>query len=146
MLRLVLWMGTLRMIGAHPVWGVGLGNFQRQYPRYMLPEAWREPTLYHPHNLVLDFWAVLGIPGVAALIWMVAAFFGLAVRLYRRLEEPESRALVLGLMASMVNFLAHGLVDTTYFLADLALLFMLTLGIVSRLNLVGADREGLARL
>lgn len=146
MLRILLWTGTLRMIGAHPLWGVGLGNFQRQYLRYMLPEAWREPNLYHPHNLVLDFWAVLGIPGVIALIWMVAAFYGLAVRLYRRLGEPESRALVLGLMASMVNFLAHGLVDTTYFLADLALVFMLTLGIVSRLNRIGADQEGLARL
>ena len=32
-------------------------------------------------------------------------------------------------MGSMVNFLAHGLVDASYFVVDLAFVFFLTLGI-----------------
>jgi hypothetical protein len=51
------------------------------------------------------------------------------------LKRAEVQALVLGLMASMVAFLAHGLIDNSYFLVDLAFVFFLTLGIVRRLSL-----------
>ncbi len=134
-LRLVLWEGTARMIAANPVFGVGLGNFMRHYPRYMLAEGGHERVVFHPHNLLLDTWTSLGIPGLAALAWIQLAFFRLGLQIYRRLTtEPELQALTLGLMASMVSFLAHGLVDTGFRLTDLAFVFMLTLGIVSRLS------------
>jgi putative inorganic carbon (HCO3(-)) transporter len=137
--RLLLWRGTARMLADHPILGVGLGNFMRQYPRYMLREAGHEPVVFHPHNLLLDTWTSLGIPGLVALVWIQTAFFGLGLRLYRRLTtEPELQALTLGLMASMISFLAHGLVDTGFRLTDLAFVFMLTLGIVRR---IGADLE-----
>jgi putative inorganic carbon (hco3(-)) transporter len=135
-LRLVLWKGALRMIAAHPLIGVGIGNFAAQYPRYMLPEAWREPLVYHPHNILLDFWAILGLPGLAALAWLQIAFWRSGLALYRRLADPALRALMLGLMGSMVSFLAHGLVDTAFFLADLALVFMLTLALTQRLETI----------
>jgi putative inorganic carbon (HCO3(-)) transporter len=138
-LRLLLWRGVLRMIAAHPLWGVGLGSFQAEYAHYMLPEAWREPVLYHAHNIVLDYWSMLGIPGIAALVWLQAAFWRDSLHLYRRLSDRDVQVLVLGLMASMINFLAHGLVDTAYFLADLALVFMLTLGITRALMMCLAD-------
>jgi O-antigen ligase len=133
-LRLKLWEATLAMIRDHPLFGVGLDNFLYQYPRYMLPEAWQEPDLSHPHNIVLDWWTRLGVMGVAALIWLQVSFFHLGLRLYRSLEEGDLRALVLGLMASMVAFLAHGLIDNSYFLVDLAFVFFVTLGIVRRLS------------
>jgi O-antigen ligase len=133
--RLLLWRGTARMLADHPILGVGLGNFMRQYPRYMLREAGHEPVVFHPHNLLLDTWTSLGIPGLAALAWIQGAFFRAGLQLYRRLTtEPELQALTLGLMASMISFLAHGLVDTGFRLTDLAFVFMLTLGIVRNLG------------
>jgi O-antigen ligase len=123
------------MIRDHPLFGVGLDNFLYKYPRYMLPEAWQEPDLSHPHNILLDWWTRLGVLGVGALIWLEVAFYRLGVRLYRSLDRGEIQALVLGLMASMVDFLAHGLIDNSYFLVDLAFVFFLTLGIVRRLSL-----------
>jgi O-antigen ligase len=141
-LRIVLWEGTARMIAAHPIFGVGLGNFMRHYPRYMLAEGGHERVVFHPHNLLLDTWTSLGIPGLAALAWIQVAFFRLALQLYRRLTtEPELQALTLGLMASMISFLAHGLVDTGFRLTDLAFVFMLTLGIVSGLSLTARPRS-----
>jgi len=123
------------MIRDHPLFGVGLDNFLYQYPRYILPEAWQEPDLSHPHNLILDWWIRLGVLGVVALIWLEVAFFKVAFRLYRSLEDKGMRVLSLGLMASMVDFLAHGLVDNSYFLVDLAFIFCLTLGIVRRMEI-----------
>ena len=32
----------------------------------MLPEAWREPNISHPHNWVLDFWIQMGVLGLVA--------------------------------------------------------------------------------
>ncbi len=149
-LRLKLWQGSLNMIRDHPLLGVGLDNFLYQYrTRYILPAAWEEPDLSHPHNIVLDYWTRLGILGVAVLVWLEVAFFRTGFRLYRRLGSNEKApvacehgndlsrhyksALALGLMASMVDFLAHGLIDNSYFLVDLAFVFFLTVGVVVRL-------------
>jgi O-antigen ligase len=126
--RLKLWQATWAMIRDHPITGVGLDNFLYQYPHYMLTEAWQEPDLSHPHNIVLDFWTRLGIGGVAVLIWLEAAFFALALRQYKRLPDGDARAMILGWIASMAAMLAHGLIDNSYFLVDLAFVFFLALG------------------
>lgn len=128
--RLRLWQAALDMIRDHPVLGVGLDNFLYQYPRYMQEEAWAEPNLSHPHNILLDFWTRTGILGVASLVWLQVAFWRAALGLYRHLPEGIDRALVLGLMASMVDFLVHGLIDNSFFLIDLAFVFWLTYGLV----------------
>jgi O-antigen ligase len=133
--RLKLWQASLNMVKDHPLFGVGLDNFLYQYrTRYVLPEAWQELDLSHPHNIVLDYWTRLGILGVVALIWLEAAFFVKGLRLYRRLPGRDERALVLGLMASMVACLAHGLIDNSYFLVDLAFVFFLTVGVVAGMS------------
>jgi O-antigen ligase len=136
--RLHLWRSSVDMIRDHPLLGVGLDNFLYAYRgRYIRPAAWQEPDLSHPHNLVLDYWSRLGLLGLAAGLWLQAAFWRLALPL-RRLTDPDDRALALGLMASMVDFLAHGLVDNSYFVVDLAFAFCLTLGLVVQL---GPPRE-----
>jgi hypothetical protein len=40
-------------------------------------------------------------------------------------------------MASMIVFLAHGLIDNSYFLVDLAFVFCLTLGVVTKVETWG---------
>ncbi|MBE7551058.1 MAG: O-antigen ligase family protein [Anaerolineales bacterium] len=128
--RLKLWQASLAMLRDHWPLGVGLDNFLYQYQtRYILPEAWQEPNLSHPHNLILDFGTRLGIGGIGLLLWLQVAFWRNAWRLYQKATGP----LILGLMGSMVVFLAHGLVDNSYFLVDLAFAFFLTVGIVQRL-------------
>ncbi len=129
-LRLKLWQASIHMVRDHPLFGVGLDNFLYQYPRYRLPEAWPEPYLSHPHNIILDFWTRLGIGGLVALVLLEVFFFRTGISLYRRLGEGEMRALVLGLMASMADFLGHGLIDNSYFLVDLAFVFSFSLGVI----------------
>jgi O-antigen ligase len=122
------------MIRDHPIFGVGLDNFLYAYREtYILAGAQDDPNLSHPHNLILDFWARLGILGVVALAWLLIAFFRTSRRLYRQLDEA-GRVLVLALTVSMVYTLVHGLLDNSYFLVDLAYVFMLTLGIMSSLD------------
>lgn len=125
--RVAVWTSALNMIRDHPLLGVGLDNFLYEYPKYILPDAWREPNLSHPHNFVLDFWTRLGIFGVLILFALVILFYRRAWRSFKATQDLYTRALMLGLMASMMNFLAHGLIDAAYFYVDLAYLFWLTM-------------------
>lgn len=138
--RLQLWQGTWNMIADHPWQGVGLDNFLYAYrTRYVLPGAWQEINLSHPHNVALDFWTRLGIPGLAVGVWLFVAAFRSGWRSLKRLSG-DRRAIVLGLLASLVATLAHGLIDNSLFLVDLMLLFMLTLGLLQRLE--GRESRG----
>ena len=143
--RLELWRSSLALIREHPWFGVGPGNFLAAYrTRYILPSAWQEFNLEHPHNVYLDHWTRLGVLGVLAGVAIQVAFWwaiklsptpaarGSVPSLPRRLEEGwgESKSiLLLGLSGSMAALLAHGLVDNTLFFPDLALAFFLTLAL-----------------
>ncbi len=125
--RLKLWESSLDMLRDHPITGIGLDQFLYLYRgHYIRPEAWQEPNLSHPHNIVLDYWLRLGILGVALGVWLQLGFWKPAVRAYRELrgQDPTVAALVLGFMGGMADFLAHGLVDNSYFLIDLAYVFI----------------------
>lgn len=128
--RFHLWQAAVNMIHDHPLLGVGLDNFLYQYPKYMLKEAWAEPNLSHPHNILLDFWTRLGILGVGAMLWLQVAFWRMGFRIYRGWKGEEDQVWALALMASMVDFLIHGLLDNSFFLIDLAFIFWLTYGLI----------------
>jgi len=118
-MRLHVWTSALNMIRQHPLLGVGPDNFLYLYrTHYILPQAWAEPNLSHPHNLVLDFWLTAGALGVAALAVLVFAG-ARRVRLGLRAIGAE-RGAYLGLGAALLAALAQGLVDNSFFLVDLS--------------------------
>ncbi|MEK7785281.1 MAG: O-antigen ligase family protein, partial [Chloroflexota bacterium] len=137
-IRIQLWRSALKMFADHPILGVGLDNFLYAYRgKYILPEAWEEPNLPHAHNIFLDALTRLGVLGFAALVAMLVSFFIVGadcIRETTRNANRDLRALAIGLIASMVNMLAHGLVDTGYWFVDLAFVFMMTLGLITAIH------------
>lgn len=136
-MRLLLWDSSLRMLSDHPVFGVGPDQFLNQFQaRYMRPEQAGESYTSHPHNIILDYWLSLGIMGLLILVWLLWKYFREAVGIVRRFASEAggdlaSTALALGLIASMLDFLVHGMVDNSYFLMDLALVFWLSCGLLN---------------
>jgi O-antigen ligase len=125
--RLELWQSSLTMLREHFWFGVGPGNFLNAYrTRYVLPSAWQEFNLEHPHSIYLDHWTRLGVWGVMAGLWGQFAFWRAAWKGSR----PD--ALTLGLTGSMAVLLAHGLVDNALFFPDLALTFFLLLALAQQ--------------
>lgn len=126
-IRLQLWRSAWQMALDHPLFGVGPDNFLYAYrSTYLLPAAWQEPNLNHPHNLLLDWWTRLGVPGVMLGLLF---FGGGVVKLWRALKEQREVAFYPGLLAAAAAALAHGLIDVSYALPDLmivwAFLFLL---------------------
>lgn len=130
-LRLRLWESALNMLRDHPVFGVGLDNFLYLYRDiYVADEAIIDLDLSHPHNIVLDFWLSLGVVGLVVIGWLLWRFFTKGWGIYRGARDATQKALALGALASMVDFVAHGLVDNSYFLVDLAVIFWFSCGLV----------------
>ncbi len=126
--RLNLWQASLNMVREHPVFGVGLDNFLYAYRgRYILDAAWQEPNLNHPHNVLLDFATRIGLAGLLAGGWMIWQ----AARLlwWHKTAVPRTwLPVTVGLGGALADMLAHGLVDHSFFLVDLAFTFYLILG------------------
>ncbi|MDI7274984.1 MAG: O-antigen ligase family protein [Anaerolineae bacterium] len=134
LLRVKLWEAAWEMAWDHPLRGVGLDNFLYEYPRYIRPEALSEPDLSHPHNIVLDFWLRLGVPGLVTIGWLEWHFWRRGLGLWRRRADPALWALTIGLLAGMADVLAHGAVDASFFVVELAGLFALMAGFVRRME------------
>lgn len=126
-LRLNLWRSSLSMALDHPWLGVGPDNFLYAYRSgYILPAAWQDPNLNHPHNVLLDWWTRLGLGGlVLAAGWLLAG----GRRLWRGIFDPARAALSLGCLAAVLSALAHGLIDASYALPDLMIVWVWLLGL-----------------
>lgn len=146
--RLYIWRSAARMIEHRPLTGVGPDNFLHYYAPhpgqlgwgrwnpcpaglgYMDPHVANQPCLSHPHDAVLDFWLSTGILGLGAFIWLEIVFWRACVAAYHR-ASGELRLYLLGVMGAMAASFIHGLVDNSYFLMDLAILFWLLCGFAS---------------
>ena len=126
--RVNLWRAAVNMAGDHPLFGVGLDNFLYAYRgAYILDAAWQEPNLNHPHNIVLDFATRLGLVGLLAGAWLIGEA-ALALRRALRRVGAAWLPVAAGLAGGLAAMLAHGLVDHSFFLVDLAFVFYLILG------------------
>lgn len=137
--RLKIWKSAGAMIRDHPVLGVGPDNFihyfaptrkenlwQRECEPgrgYIQPDAGQEPCLSHPHNEILDFWLTSGILGLLSFVWLQIAFWRKALPSLSPRAGARRDLFVVGASGAMVAALLHGLVDQSYFLPDLALIF-----------------------
>ena len=126
-LRLQLWRSAWQMALDHPLLGVGPDQFLYHYRSgYLLPEAWQEPNLNHPHNLLLDWWTRLGLPGLAlGLAWLAAGVGSILHWLHTSVTRPQPAALALGCLAAAAAGLAHGLIDVSYALPELMIVWVL---------------------
>ncbi|MEM7533951.1 MAG: O-antigen ligase family protein [Chloroflexota bacterium] len=126
-LRRQLWQSAWAMAQNHPLFGVGPDHFLYAFRNeYILPIAWKEPNLNHPHNWGLDFWTRLGVPGLLIGIgFLTTGMMGLG-RLLRRAatQQPNIAVLSLGLIAAAFAALAHGTIDISYALPDLMLVWV----------------------
>jgi O-antigen ligase len=145
-LRISLWQASWDMARDHPLLGVGLDNFLYYYRDYIQPGAEVDRYLSHPHNIALDFWLRLGVGGLALLVALLLAGLRGLRRALRRgagadsapcpVADPQERAALWGLAAGLAATLAHGLIDASFFVIELACWFLVALAwITSRAEL-----------
>jgi len=110
-IRFTYWRVALTMFAANPLTGVGLGCFEWAYPRYQYLGA---GDVREAHNSFLQTFCETGILGglLLMLFWGLVLLRGLRVALTT--DNPETRALALGLLAGLLAFLLHAAIDINF--------------------------------
>ena len=119
--RLMIWKSAGIMIENNSLFGIGPGNFQEkylEYQKYFPPYLeWSAPQ---PHNIFFAFWLESGFVGLVGFFILLFYFLRDNKKAFRWTSDRDLGILFLGIM---VYVLIHGLVDTTYWRNDLALVF-----------------------
>jgi O-antigen ligase len=134
--RVRVMQSALQIIQQHPITGLGLDQFLYAFrDTYIYPDAWPEPNLSHPHNILLDFWVRLGIMGAALLVGFIICTVRAVQHIWKeRHVTPIWSWIIPGLVGSLVNTLAHGLLDNSIFVPDLALIFFASIALIVSLE------------
>lgn len=123
--RIEVYTIAWHLIQAHPLLGIGLGQFEPQYQNTAVEALGHAPfewNMLHPHNLFLAFYLFMGPLGLLAFLW-------LCIKALPWLFEKDhhERAIVALLLVEM---LIHGFFDTPYFKNDLAFLFWMMMAML----------------
>ena len=105
--RFDYYLAALKMFAAHPITGVGWGDFFHEYMRIKGVPGSEAP--HTPHNFILSFAAQTGIAGLAASLLVIGTpFLGYMRRLKLRMR-PDWRETAI--LAGWLGWCAHSLID-----------------------------------
>ena len=124
--RLCMAISGVQMLRDHPWVGVGLDMVPRLYPLYRRDDAprWRVP---HLHNNPLQIAAERGVGGLAAYLWLLAAFFATTWRALPRLAGA-ARAPVAAALVAVAGISAAGLFEYNFGDAEVQYLTLILIG------------------
>lgn len=107
--RLDMWENSVAMIEKHPLIGVGLGNWQYQYPPYDNGKViWEGGTPKRPHNDYIWIASEQGILGLLMYLWLIITALVMIIHLIR--TQNRSRvALPFFIGLSLIAILTHAM-------------------------------------
>jgi O-antigen ligase len=113
--RLFIWDNSLKVIGDHPLLGVGQGNFRDEYIKHLREDIGEHRKLTHAHSDYLNVTAIAGIPGLLLYlgIWVVVLRY-----LWRGVRAAQfsgfRRSLSIGALLASVGFMVSSLTEATF--------------------------------
>jgi putative inorganic carbon (HCO3(-)) transporter len=128
-MRLKYWGQTIEVIRKNPLTGIGLNNFKIKDSLYA-------------HNSYLQLWAETGILGLASFLWLLIAVLSAGITRSRgglnlpyivdksNYSNYEKRKQSIAFSASIIALAAHNLVDFTFFLPEVSVIWWVILGMI----------------
>lgn len=105
--RLIVWQHTLEMVFDHPLFGVGLGSWQYEYPKYDKGDWITNNTApQRPHNDLLWILSETGMIGLGLFIWLLLT---IAQTIWQKLQHPSDHTTIwmLGIGVGLLAFIGH---------------------------------------
>lgn len=148
--RMATWQAAWAIFEAHPILGVGVGNFGLFYKDFALP-LWESLPKDHAHNYYLNLLAETGVLGLTAylvLLLAVLVFIGkVLASASARPKSPQSLLwaypLALANLGVLVALSLHNLFDNV-FVHGMTVQWGLTLGLLAAA--MGDQEEGGGRI
>ena len=122
-------LDSLRMWRAHPVLGVGLGDFETAYPRYQSfpTDMWID----HAHNDYAEAVAETGLVGALLILLALALFLRLAFRDWGQPFRSQAGWIRLGAAIGCCGMLVHSFLDFNLHIPANAAWFAVLAGIAT---------------
>jgi O-antigen ligase len=118
--RALIWGDTLRLIGAYPIFGCGLGAYESALLSFKTVAPLL--TVDYAHNDYLQLLAELGILGFAPLMFLAVVVYARAVRHAMRLRRGPQAYLALATAGGLTAIAIHSLADFNLYIPANAML------------------------
>ncbi|MBU0710265.1 MAG: tetratricopeptide repeat protein, partial [Candidatus Omnitrophica bacterium] len=117
LMRVHVWASSFNIIKAHPILGVGAGNFEYAYPLYRTPKEKavtpRGTKYTQAHNQILQIWSEMGILGLLVFLGILFYAFRKSV-LFIKTKKKQNAFNEIFLMAGTTSALAALLVQSLF--------------------------------
>ena len=133
-MRLAIWEATIWMIIEQPFLGIGWGMYWMVYRYYDFYINDPNVTIYHAHNMFLNFPAEIGIVGAVAFF---CVFFNAIKTGLKEKTEPGSEVIALfsnGLGLALVSVALGGLTDDVVFNIPTSMLLWFVIALIMKNN------------
>ena len=114
--RLAQWATGINMFLAHPLLGVGAGNYSVAYPQYSVI-CWQN-VYGHAHNYYINAAAETGVIGLIAFLALTVAMILVGWRAAQTMLRNDATgyglALALGFFACIIIVVVHNVVDDVF--------------------------------
>lgn len=150
--KYIEWQPGLVMLRWSPVFGVGIGNYQKniglyyiypgEYLNFIEPNNKPKANLMEPDAVAFYMvWASeVGLLGLFAWLWFVGDFAARGLRDYRFMDDGNGRGLVLGSVGALVALLL-GSCFTHYLVRGVLPALILVLAVAKTGEFLAVDRE-----
>jgi putative inorganic carbon (hco3(-)) transporter len=123
--RWSVWQSAVAMTVDHPLFGIGVDNFQNFDPNY------GNFGINHAHNLFLNIAAERGIPALLVFGFLIVTLFRTLASSLRSAQSTMERALIAGFLATFAGYLVHSIFEVSYYDHKVLLLFWLLVGVAA---------------
>jgi len=140
--RVAIWLTSLEMIHRHPWLGIGAGDFTYGFTMTLSPRVLARPDLAPyvgvytnaAHNEPLQAWVETGLVGLLLLLALWIMFFRSVARNLGDETNGSERRPRIVLLAMMVAFVAHSLMNFTLQLPTSSLMFVVLIAVAATLR------------
>lgn len=133
--RLVTYETGLRMIEAHPWFGLGPEQIGKQFAKFEPADVRSRPLppgyYGHLHDIYLQYSAERGVPGMLLLMWLIAMTMWDCFRAIRRSAGQRSQQLFLlhGAVAVTIGILVGGIFEYNLGDSEVLMMFVSVIGL-----------------
>jgi O-antigen ligase len=134
--RFLMWKISVKMFLSNPVFGIGTGGYKSVMAKYFQPGVFPAEVLEysHPHNMYLNALATNGLPGLAALVFLLMRAFRVALPLAS--SVGEHRVLGTAALLTTAHLAVAGLTESVFNVHALLVAFAFVMGVCERTSCV----------
>lgn len=130
--RLSIYQNTIHMISEHPLIGVGINTFSKNYGKYKTADAearTETPDTIYAHNSFLQMGGEMGLLGLGT--FLIFMFFTLRSiwSAFKKDTDPFFKAFSVSVFAAIIAYLINGLTETSLYYARIVMIFWFLIGV-----------------